>query len=444
MSGKVDITPADVSSAANTFAREQSALEDTWDHLAQVLEATQGMAGNDKAAATFAAHYDPAIKAVWSAFGAGIRTLAGVANGLVTTANNYLKAEAHSTARGSRTPQQFSPPAVVYDVVMPSPAPSKGDGDSDVPEFLQKFWPNGHPDQLRNAADGWTMAAQSLEDLTTGLSQAVTSITDNNRTDCLAAMQEFWDALAGPDGLFGELADTCHQLATACNRYAQTIDDAHDRLKTALIEAGITIGLTTAAGVLLSVVTFGASDVAAAEADVVEAEAIAGPIVEEFEATVATEAQAAIGADVAASLESVAADAPTVTAVEAETTEVQSAVEEELQATEETTGKPIEPAAAPQAQQINEVLEPHGEPIGQPGNRPGTRLVSEEQLEQTWAQLRQRFGEPETITTPKGDIQVFRFENGEQLVYRPFSNTGGATIDVRVPRVSTRIVHLGG
>ena len=364
MSGKVDITPADVSSAANTFAREQSALEDTWDHLAQVLEATQGMAGNDKAAATFAAHYDPAIKAVWSAFGAGIRTLAGVANGLVTTANNYLKAEAHSTARGSRTPQQFSPPAVVYDVVMPSPAPSKGDGDSDVPEFLQKFWPNGHPDQLRNAADGWTMAAQSLEDLTTGLSQAVTSITDNNRTDCLAAMQEFWDALAGPNGLFGELADTCHQLATACNRYAQAIDDAHDRLKTALIEAGITIGLTTLAGALLTVITFGASDGAAAAADVAEVEAIVVPIVEEFEATVATETQAAIGADVAASLESVAADAPTVTAVEAETTEVNSAVDAELSGTDiparpADVGSEVE---VPGTEGTGEVPTPHGSP----------------------------------------------------------------------------------
>jgi hypothetical protein len=147
VSPKIDITPADVNSAAGTFAREQSTL----DHLAQVLDAAQGMAGNDKAAATFAARYDPAAKAAWSAFGAGIRTLAGVANGLVATANNYLKAEAHSTVGGSGTPQQFRPPAVLSDVVIYGPAPSKGDGDSGVPEFPQKFWPNGHPDQLRNA-----------------------------------------------------------------------------------------------------------------------------------------------------------------------------------------------------------------------------------------------------------------------------------------------------
>lgn len=280
---------ARVNSAAGTFAREQSTLEDIWNHLAQVLDATQGMVGNDKAVAAFAACYDPAAKATWSAFGARILTLGGVATGLVTTANNYLKAEAHSTAGGSRTPQEFSPPVVVDDVVMPDSAPSKGDGDSDVPEFLQKFWPNGYPDQLRNAADGWTMAAQSLEDLTTGLSQAVTAITDNNRTDCVTAMQEFWDALAGPDGLFGELTDTCYQLATARNSYAQAIDDAHDRLKTALIEAGIVIGLTTVVGGLLSLVTFGASDVAASAADIAEVEEIVVPIVEEFEVTVESE-----------------------------------------------------------------------------------------------------------------------------------------------------------
>lgn len=154
VSPKVDITPADVNWAAGTFAREQSTLDDIWDHLAQVLDADRGMAGNDKAATTFAARYDPAAKAAWSAFGAGIRTLGGVANGLVTTANNYLKAEAHSTATGSRTPQQFNAPAVLFDVLMYGPAPAKGDGDSAVPEFLQKFWPNGHPDRLRNAAGG--------------------------------------------------------------------------------------------------------------------------------------------------------------------------------------------------------------------------------------------------------------------------------------------------
>jgi hypothetical protein len=50
------------------------------------------------------------------------------------------------------------------------------------------------------------------------------------------------------------------------------------------------------------------------DAAAAEAEAIVGPIVEGFEATVATRADAAIGADVAASLESIAADAPTVEA----------------------------------------------------------------------------------------------------------------------------------
>lgn len=329
MSPKVEITPADVSSAAGTFTREQSTLEDTWDHLERVLNAAQGMAGNDKAAATFAARYDPAAKAAWSAFGAGLRTLGGVATGLVTTANNYLKAEAHSTAGGSGTPQLFDRPAVIYDIVMPGPPPSKGDGDSGVPEFLQKFWPNGHPDRLRDAAGGWRMAAQSIDNLTAGLSQAVIAITDNNRTDCVAAMQEFWDSLAGPGGLFSGLVDTCHKLAVACDRYAQAIDGAHERLRTALIEAGIAVGLTTLAGVLLTAFTFGASDEAAAVADAAEVEAIVAPIVEEFEAAVAVEAEA-VGADVAASLESIAAEAPTVEAVEAETTEVQSAVDAEL------------------------------------------------------------------------------------------------------------------
>jgi hypothetical protein len=143
VTGVVKVTPADVNSAAGTFATQQDVLEKAWSTLEGALAGAEGMVGNDGGAQKFAARYDPAAKAAWDAFGAALRTLGGVATGLVTTANNYLKADAHSTATGggAATPQLYPPPVVIADELMPGPAQAEGPGHSDVPDFLAKYWP---------------------------------------------------------------------------------------------------------------------------------------------------------------------------------------------------------------------------------------------------------------------------------------------------------------
>jgi len=112
--------------------------------------------------------------------------------------------------------------------------------------------------------------------------------------------------LPAPAGCSAGSATPAIGSPAACDQYAQAIDDAHDRLKTALIEAGITVGLTTLVG-----------------ADTAEVEAIVVPIVEEFETTVAAEAET-----------------------------------------------PQSPAAPTSAGHISDVLRPDGKLIGEVANRP--------------------------------------------------------------------------
>jgi hypothetical protein len=350
--GTVDVTPDEVNSAAGTFAKQQDQLGDVWSDLASSL--SPGMAGNDGGAQKFAAKYDPAAQAVWKAFGSAVRVLGGTAKGLVQTANNYVKAEEHSTAGKKPGPAKYPPPAVADDITVSGPDPAEGDGHSSVPDWLAQYWPNGDPDRLRDAARAWRTARDGVGEVTTTLHGAVISITDYNNADDLASMEEFWNSLARPGdskAVLTGLHDACDSIAKACDAYAQAIDDARGNLKTALAEAGIAVALTTAIGILLTPFTLGGSDAAAGAADAAEVAAIAGPLVEEFETTVVAEVGEAIAEDVAIELEATAEAVPDIEAAEAEAADIDETVDEELTAEEEN---------APEGEEVPEGDQPPG------------------------------------------------------------------------------------
>ncbi|HEX3649739.1 MAG TPA: hypothetical protein VHV49_15045 [Pseudonocardiaceae bacterium] len=347
--GSIDVTPDDVNSAASTFAKQQDQLGDVWSTLASSLHA--GMAGNDGGAQKFATKYDPAAKAVWRAFESACIVIGGISTGLVQTANNYLKAEHASTADKKAAYQPYPEPPVADDIYVTGPDQAEGQGHSSVPDWLAKYWPNGDPDALRQAAGAWRTAADGINGVTQTLHGAVESITANNNTKCLQAMQAFWNSLAAPGdrtAILTGLHDACESIAKACDAYAKAIDDARGDLKTALAEAGIAVAVTTVIGILLTPFTLGGSDAGAGAADAAEVAAIAGPVAEEFEATVATEVGESIAADVAVDLESAADAVPDIEAAEADTTDVDSTVDEELNQSEgDTPDEPNTPEQSP-------------------------------------------------------------------------------------------------
>jgi hypothetical protein len=337
--GSVDVTPDEVNSAAGTFAKQQEQLGDVWSDLASALN--PGMAGNDGGAQKFAAKYDPAARAVWKAFGSAVRVIGGTAQGLVQTANNYVKAEEHSTTGKKPGSAKYPPPPVADDMTVGGPDPAEGTGHSSVPDWLAQYWPNGDPDQLRAAATAWRTARDGVGDVTTTLHGAVVGITDYNNAEDITQMEAFWNTLAKPGdkkAILTGLHDACDSIAKACDAYAQAIDDARSNLKTALAEAGIAVAFTTIIGILATPFTLGGSDAAAGAADAAEVAAIAGPLVEEFETTVAAEVGEAIAEDVAIDLETTAEAVPDIETAEAEAEDVDATVEEELEQTETESG----------------------------------------------------------------------------------------------------------
>jgi hypothetical protein len=308
------------------------------------------MAGNDGGAEKFASKYDPAAKSVWKAFEAACRVVGGISRGLVQTANNYVKVEHASNAKSKGTAPRYPDPLVADDIYVTGPDPAKGGGHSSAPDWLAKYWPNGDSDALRSAAQAWRKARDDVDGITQSLHNAVDGITSNNDTECIQAMSKFWDSLAKPSdkkAILSALHDACDSIAKACDSYAKAIDDAHHKLEWALAGAGIAVTVTTVIGVLLTPFTGGSSDVGAGAADAAEVAAIAGPVVEEFEATVATEVGESIAADMAVELEATAEAVPDIETAEAEAVDVDSTVEKELEQTKQETPSQGQPARPP-------------------------------------------------------------------------------------------------
>jgi len=102
--------------------------------------------------------------------------------------------------------------------------------------------------------------------------------------------------------LMENLAAGCRQMQRICDQYADAIDDCRHTL----IALGVTAGIITAAGVLLTFFTFGGSDAAAAAGDAalaadaaVAAEALAAAEAELAAAAAVAEAEAVIESAVA-------------------------------------------------------------------------------------------------------------------------------------------------
>ncbi|MFD1052418.1 hypothetical protein ACFQ1S_45955, partial [Kibdelosporangium lantanae] len=97
----------------------------------------------------------------------------------------------------------------------------------------------------------------------------------------------------------------------------------------------------------------------------------------------------------------------------------------------------------PGDQAAADILEPNGEPIGEPGRSPDVRVMDEQQLEQTWQKLVDKYGPAEVTETPKGNIEYVRTPDGGRIQLRDFSKSGGKTIDINVDGVRTTKIHIG-
>jgi hypothetical protein len=328
----LDVSPFDVYVASQTFAQGAQEVENALNALSTALSSSGAMAGDDAPGQQFASSYDPAAASFNSLVQNLLPTLSGMAQALVTTANNWLKAESHNTAGKQDPDPGFPLPGLILaDTVPNPPSAQSSDGGGGLPGVLAKFWPDGHQDKLRAAATAWRQAGTSLNGVGTQLRSAMASITDDTRAGSVQAMQAFFGQVWSDDGdgssaPLSHAVGACGQIAGACDDYASEIDSARSSTERAMAVAGIATGLTTALGVVASVFSFGLSDAGAGAADAAEAEGILGPIFRRFATAVKTVLGSYELPELGAALDALAEAVPDITTVEAETTPVISPI----------------------------------------------------------------------------------------------------------------------
>ncbi|MGQ4515731.1 CdiA C-terminal domain-containing protein [Streptomyces sp. DW26H14] len=342
-SQQIDLCPDDLNSSASGFASGQSRLDSIATTLSSALRSTAGMAGNDTYGRRFGGKYDAAAAALFHTFSAAVRAVGQASSALVTTANNYVKADHHSNPKGGKgAPKLYPAPTVFTDIMYPDPDPAVGPGHSSVPSVIAKYWPNGHQDRLRDAAQAHRKASTALQALGHGLHQQVASLTDNNSDDSIHAMAAFWAKIWEEGGNADKAPlsaahQACDRLAKACDQFAHAIDEAHSSTEEKLAGVGIAVGLTSAVGILLTPFTLGASDAGAAALNGAEAAAILGGVELAAEGAV-SDIDSIVIADVATELETAAGAVPEIETVDAETTEVSETLDDELAETEAREG----------------------------------------------------------------------------------------------------------
>lgn len=133
------------------------------------LGVSAGMAGDDTVAHSFAAKYEPAARTIVAGISAAGQALGQTASKLLAMAVNYLRADDAVAARLAGTidtgsfaasPLQECAP---QDVAQGLPMVTGSRQVHQMP-IIGRFWPQGDPDRLRQAAAVWSRAAGLIDD----------------------------------------------------------------------------------------------------------------------------------------------------------------------------------------------------------------------------------------------------------------------------------------
>jgi uncharacterized protein YukE len=264
--GGFHVDPAQMLVSSAGFTDLQSWAGQIHRGLIGSLDDAAGMAGDDDAGHAFAAKYDPAAQAVVNGLGRAVGQLGGTANGLYTMAMNYIRTDADVAAslmQPQQLPASSSPQCDTESRPVAIPT-AVGHASWAVREIIAKFWPQGDPGKLRQAAQDWQRAAELINRLGMEGDKQVQPVTAGSTAKAVDSFASNWRRMyvecttTGP--LLNTLSTTAHQLGQACDTYAQKIDDLRTHLEhMAEIAGGVAV-----AGIALTVFTLGASDAVAA------------------------------------------------------------------------------------------------------------------------------------------------------------------------------------
>jgi hypothetical protein len=284
-----NVNPDTLFDASTRFLDLRGSADRMLGALTGDLSRSAGMAGADPLGNTFATGYDKAARQAVTALAKIDVHLGQIASGLLTTATNYWRADAGSNMQfpidvNAPAQQLTCDRARTYREEDVASAQGAGVGvwDTIADTALSLVWPQGDTGKMRQAAESWGAVGALLGTLNTETGAAVNRVMSANSGDSINAFAEhcshlvqetcYAKPMAGGAAI-PNLQSVCYELSAYCRTAADQIEDARSKIKWLLIGAGV----VTVVGGLLTVFTFGGSDVAAGEIDagiIAEAESI--------------------------------------------------------------------------------------------------------------------------------------------------------------------------
>jgi Colicin D len=267
----IDVETQDFVAASRRIElRAAEPLELAIGRLCGALSHCWAMAGSDPAGMSWAASYDPAMRAALDAGQNAVNALHTLAAMFAQTARNYAAAEHASTAGVRRGVDQAvaglagvaavpSAGGYVLPICVPSAAGGAGAepaGWNLIAHAVGQVWPNGHQDRLRAAALAWRASDVALRDAAGQVLQACGAAIG----DRLPEADDMWRVCSALAEQLGEVADVHTSLAAACDQLADHIDAAHSEVIGELTSLAEWTAAIEAGSAGLAVFSFGISE----------------------------------------------------------------------------------------------------------------------------------------------------------------------------------------
>jgi hypothetical protein len=235
--------------------------------LAHALDDCGGMSGTDSGGREWAESYDEAARRLVRAGADLDGSLGAAAHLLDASLVNHEAADHGARLFPSPVGGGSAGPRRSGEQIAPAVPPSAYGGTGDQPdgwhwlaEHLQGLlWPDADTGRMRRAGDAWLGAAVMLERAVGSAGDASYVMEGQRSPEAPIAARAARELGSHGD----DLAASCRDVATACQEYADQVDDAHAEIIGTCQELLAWTAVDQVSGAILSFVTAGGAEVAA-------------------------------------------------------------------------------------------------------------------------------------------------------------------------------------
>ncbi|GAA4669440.1 WXG100-like domain-containing protein [Frondihabitans cladoniiphilus] len=262
----IDVETDDFVVAASAASSAAASVRAARDAARASLAGLSRMAGSDPSGVTWASSYDGAAKDAFTGLDGLVLALEQVSAGLAVTGLNYATADWLSAGHAGQAPGTTAPSTPVAERTSPPPTASGGSrsfgaaGFDLVANFIGDLWPDGDTGKLKSAGAAWKALGSDLDSAVSGCTRILDALSSSQTPE----MDSIRSTVTTVQGHVSDLASQAGVLGGACVSFASHIDQVHTDTERELQSLLLQVELTAAGGLVLTFVTAGLSDAAAA------------------------------------------------------------------------------------------------------------------------------------------------------------------------------------